>query len=192
MPIYKTVKAVERLYRELDAEQAKIRKIAPMSCPSGCVKCCLGKNVSAAPLEFLPYAYAQYKAGTLEDLYWKYKESTREGCLLLDYDELTQNGKCGAYQNRGLVCRLFGASAKTDKNGNKAYIGCSILKEELAKTPEKQAMIEAKVPTASEYYTHLRGIDVDYGSMLLPVNLAIIKALEIVYYHTRRYSKLTV
>lgn len=192
MPIYKTVKAVERLYRELDAEQAKVRKSAHLSCPSGCVKCCLGKNVSAAPLEFLPYAYAQYKAGMLEDRYWAFKDAQQEGCLLLDYDPLTQKGKCGAYQNRGLVCRLFGASSQTDKNGKRAYIGCTILKEELKKEPQKWPAVEAKMPIAAEYYTHLRGIDVDYGSMLLPVNLAIIKALEIVYHHTRRYSKQTV
>jgi uncharacterized protein len=192
MPIYKTVKAVERLYKELEVEQAKIRKVSQLQCPSGCIKCCLGKNVTAAPLEFLPYAYSLYKSGELEDSYWAFKSAQRDGCLLLDFDEGTQTGKCGAYLKRGLVCRLFGAASRIDKNGGKAYIGCTILKDELNKEPEIRPAVEAKMPIAAEYYTHLRGIDVDYGSMLLPVNLAIIKALEIVYHHTRRYSKQTV
>lgn len=189
MQIDKSVRAVERLLSEIDKTSQIFLSKTNIKCPSGCAKCCHGKNISATPLEFLPFAYNLYKQGKLEDMYWDFKSKFQVKCLLVEGDTGDDYGKCSVYEHRGVICRLFGNCSMLDKSGLKLYSACSILKSQIDDKGQFNLDLQKYAPVYSHYYMNLRAIDNNYGSMLFPVNMAIMKAMEIVYYNTRRKRK---
>lgn len=189
MQIDKSVRAVERLFSQIDQASHKFLKQVEVSCTQGCHKCCHGKNVYAAPLEFLPYAYHLYQNGQLENKYWELKFREGSGCHLVEGAEHSTSGKCSAYAFRGIVCRLFGNSSLVNKNGQKVYSACSVLKGQIEDQELFNARLQSFAPVYSDYYMRLRAIDNVQGGMLLPINLAIIKSMELVYNNTRRKRK---
>jgi uncharacterized protein len=192
MQIDKSVRDVERLFVQVDKATSSFTNQSGIKCPSGCTKCCHGKNVSAAPLEFLPYAYHLYQQGTLEDRFWELKTSSPEACFLVEGQKEELNGRCTVYQYRGLICRLFGSAAMIIKEEKKSFSGCSILKEQSLTLPAFEVAVQIAAPVYSDFYMQLRNIDNTYGSMMIPINMAILKSMEIVYYNTRRKRKRSV
>ncbi|HKM92180.1 MAG TPA: YkgJ family cysteine cluster protein [Prolixibacteraceae bacterium] len=185
MQIDKNVHDVERLFVQVDKAILHFVGQTSLHCPSGCATCCHGQKVSAAPLEFLPYAYSLYKLGLLEHQYWELKTSSIEGCFIID----RVNGRCSHYETRGLICRLFGNAAMVNREGHKAFSACRILKDQVSTLPTFDSILQNSAPVYSDFYMRLRNIDTTYGSMMIPVNQAILKAMEIVYYNTRRKRK---
>ena len=193
MQIDKSVRAVERLFSEVDKSTQNFFKNVSLKCPTGCTKCCHGQKVAAAPLEFLPYAYSLYKEGKLEEQYWNLKtRSSASGCFLIEGDDPNGPGRCSAYAYRGMICRLFGSSASIHKNGTKIYSGCSILKSQIDEVSKFDSALQKYAPVYSDFYMKLRAIDNEYGAMMFPINLAILKSMELVYYTTRRKRKRSV
>lgn len=192
MQIEKNVRAVERIYAKIDKASKKFLDASGVGCPSGCSRCCHGKNVSASPLEFLPFAYRLYLSGTLDDRYWDLKTLQQQRCFLVEGETPETNGKCSEYADRGVVCRLFGNGASVMKTGRKSYSGCSILKSQIVDKEKFDLKLQKLAPVYSDYYMKLRAIDNQYGAMLFPINLAILKAMEIVYYSTRGKRKRSV
>ncbi|MBN2806102.1 MAG: YkgJ family cysteine cluster protein [Prolixibacteraceae bacterium] len=189
MQIEKSVRAVERLLKEIDQDSSRFLNQVEVRCPTGCNKCCHGKNVAATPLEFLPYAYHLFKTGELEDKYWELKLKEGTSCVLVEGDEHSLTGQCSIYEHRGVICRLFGNCASVDKSGQKQYSACSILKGQIVDKEKFQLTLQASAPVYSNYYMKLRSIDNTHGSMLFPINIAILKSLELVYNNTRRKRK---
>jgi Fe-S-cluster containining protein len=192
MQIEKNVRAVERIYAQIDKAGKKFLDATKVQCPSGCARCCHGKNVSASPLEFLPFAYKLYLNGTLDDRYWDMKGLQQQRCFLVEGETLESNGKCSEYAHRGVVCRLFGNGASVLKTGRKSYSACTILKSQIADQEQFDLNLQKLAPVYSDYYMKLRAIDNQYGAMLFPINLAILKAMEIVYHSTRGKRKRSV
>ncbi|GIV37956.1 MAG: hypothetical protein KatS3mg032_2335 [Cyclobacteriaceae bacterium] len=56
MTLPEKVQAVEQLFAELDEAMMRFRERINLSCPAGCVKCCLKPEIEATVLEFLPLA----------------------------------------------------------------------------------------------------------------------------------------
>lgn len=192
MQIEKSVRAVERLYAQVEKATSAFNGQSGIKCPGGCTKCCHGKKVSAAPLEFLPFAYHLYQQGTLEDRYWELKTGVFDACFLVEGNKDEYNGKCTEYLHRGLICRLFGSAAMINKDGKKSFSGCTILKDQSQAIPNFELSVQKTAPIYSQFYMQLRAIDNDYGSMMIPINQAILKSMEIVYYNTRRKRKRSV
>lgn len=185
MQIDKNVHDVERLFVQVDKAISRFVSQTNLHCPSGCATCCHGQKVSAAPLEFLPYAFSLYKLGLLEDQYWELKTSSIEGCFIVD----RVNGRCAHYDKRGLICRLFGNAAMINREGSKSFSACHILKEQVSTVANFDLVLQKTAPVYSDFYMQLRNIDTTYGSMMIPINQAILKAMEIVYFNTRRKRK---
>lgn len=177
-------KSVLHVYAELEKKNEQLLKNLEIGCVLGCGKCCEYKDISATPVEFLPYALSLFDNGTLEDTFWKIKEQKSEGCVLLCRNG-ESHGLCSQYELRGLICRLFGNAAVTDKYGKKQYIGCHLLKERFQSSTKFQDVIDKYAPISFDFQTKMELIDIEYGTMFLPINEAIMKALEIVYYNTR-------
>lgn len=196
MSLVKKVKAVERLFDRLDAEIADVKNTTGLGCVAFCGRCCTKPDIEATVLEFLPFAYYTFKEGKALEL----RETLCS--LLADQDSLCilfaptisgQPGFCTDYVHRGLICRLFGFSARTAKTGQREWLSCGEMKahksDELGRVNE---LLESgsHVPMASDYGYSLLSIDRDLGSLRMPINLAIRKALEYVlsYYAYRRRS----
>jgi uncharacterized protein len=199
MSLIRKVRSVLSLFKELDEEISAFSEESGLKCRSGCGECCLYPNVHATILEFIPFAYKmvlQEKAfDLLESL--KSNEADSSYCIIYNPFTLTSNqGHCSDYGNRGLICRLFGYSANTQKDGSHKMITCTIIKSTHPGFFNNETKLIANskhLPIASEYYSRLQSVDHSLALETYPINIAIRKALEYVlsYYTYRKPPKLS-
>lgn len=189
--IAELVERVRALHRDLDNDIRNFQGLSGLHCRFGCGKCCLKPDIEATPLEFLPLAFELYQEGKAAD--WL-KDRNFESDICHAFNaEKEGMGKCTRYVDRGLICRLFGFSARRNKYGKKEIITCQIIKEEQADQYESAAhriQDDVHIPMATDYYTRLRGIDLILGGEQLPINKAIERALKVVtdYYYYKNQA----
>lgn len=193
MSIYRKVQAVEKVFSNLEREVAAFQNATGMKCLSGCGLCCKKPDIAATVLEFLPLAYQLYKNGKayewLEEL-----QSERNNPICKAFRPFVSEGDrgfCGQYEDRGLICRLFGFSAMLDKQGAPQLVTCKTIKTEFAEAYQNgvKHITEGKpVPVMRNFYFQLRAIDAELGQRLMPINQAILEALKVVlsYYAYRQ------
>ncbi|WP_332912948.1 YkgJ family cysteine cluster protein [Algoriphagus boritolerans] len=131
MNLFEKSQAVRKLFQKLEEESRQFHAESGMGCISGCGFCCVNPDVPASPLEFLPLAFDLYEKGIAEEIANQLALQDQLGnCVVYrpQKDDPTK-GFCGNYANRGLICRLFGASARRTKYGQKELITCKILKK---------------------------------------------------------------
>ncbi len=192
MSIERRVQLVEKLFYQLDQESAQFEQSSGMSCVSGCGKCCTYPDIEASPLEFLPWAFHLFLNGEALKTLIMLKKTTSPTCLIYKPLSIVDQGRCSSYKYRGLICRLFGFAANTDKYGNLRLATCKIIKEGQAANYNSTSKAIAKglyVPIFTEYYMQLNQIDFHLGNIILPVNKALKMALEEVlqYYAYRPF-----
>jgi len=179
------VAAVEEVFKNLDREIAQFQSWSTLHCKFGCGKCCFKPDIEATILEFLPFAFHLYKQNQAEQWLEKLSESDSSICLILNP---TQEGAglCTEYPYRGLICRLFGYSARTNKYGKRELVTCQIIKTEQS-TAYAQAEVKIEsgeeVPVMSQYYMQLHAIDFELTRDFYPINVAIRKAVETVLHY---------
>ncbi|MDO6739118.1 YkgJ family cysteine cluster protein [Wenyingzhuangia sp. 2_MG-2023] len=192
MSIEQRVQLVEHLFHQLELESAQFQKASGMSCVSGCGKCCSHPNIEASPLEFLPWAFHLFLNGEAEKTLQILKQTQTTNCIVYKSLSVIDQGRCSAYQYRGLICRLFGFAANTDKYGSLRLATCKIIKEGQADKYNSTSQAIAKglyVPVFTEYYMQLNQIDFNLGNKLLSINKALKMALEeVLQYYTYRTS----
>jgi len=183
------VNEVEAVFQKLDEEIAAFQSSTGMHCKFGCGKCCFKADIEATPLEFLPFALHLYKEGRAKEWYDKLASSEETLCAILNP---THNGAglCSEYKHRGLICRLFGYSARTTKYEKKELVTCQVIKTEQTGEYEKGVeLIEdgGSVPVMNNFYMQLHAIDRDMTTELYPINIAIRKAIEsVLHYYAYR------
>ena len=183
------VAAVEEVFQKLDQEIAQFQSWSSLHCKFGCGKCCFKPDIEATILEFLPFALHLYKNNQAEVWLDKLINSDSSICLILNPTQEAA-GLCSEYPYRGLICRLFGYSARTNKYGKKELVTCQIIKteqNEAYKQTELKIEEGSDVPVMNQYYMQLHGIDFELTRDFYPINMAIRKAVETVlqYYAYR-------
>ena len=179
------VRAVEQVFEKLDQEISTFQSWSGLNCAWGCGKCCFKPDIEATILEFLPFAHYLYTQHLAMEWYEKLKESESSLCLILNP---TQGGAgmCSQYKHRGLICRLFGYSARTNKYGAKELVTCQIIKTEqgtnFERATERIAGGEV-IPVMSQYYMQLHAIDVELTREFFPINEAIRRAIEVILHY---------
>jgi Fe-S-cluster containining protein len=137
-------------------------------------------------LEFLPFAHHLYEQDQAFTWLDKLKESDQAVCHILDPTQAGV-GLCSEYRHRGLICRLFGYSARVNKYGKRELVTCQIIKSEqqgaYEAAQEKVGGEEAVIPVMNQYYMQLHAIDPDLARNFYPVNQAIRKAIETVLHY---------
>jgi uncharacterized protein len=180
------VRAVERVFDKLDREIAAFQSMSGLHCARGCGKCCFKPDIEATILEFLPFALHLYSQHQAEEWLEKLKESDSSLCLILNPIQ-GGAGMCSEYRHRGLICRLFGYSARINKYGKKELITCQIIKTEQRENFEAtEAKISGglePVPVMSHYYMQLHSIDEELGREFFPINEAIRRAIEVILHY---------
>ena len=192
MSIERRVQLVENLFYQLEQESAQFQEASGMSCVSGCGKCCAYPDIEASPIEFLPWAFHLFLNGEAEKTLKTLNETNSPTCLIYKPSSIIDSGRCSDYKYRGLICRLFGFAANTDKYGKLRLATCKIIKEGQADKYNSTAEAITKglnVPTFTAYYMQLNQIDFRLGNIMLPVNKALKMALEEVlqYYAYRSF-----
>ena len=188
----KKVAAVLEVLENLDKEISSFQGWSGLSCKWGCGKCCFKPDIEATPLEFLPFALHLYKTDSAEAWLSRLEAQETAGnplCLILDPLQHGA-GMCSRYAYRGLICRLFGYSARTNKYGQKELVTCQIIKTEqsdLYETANQRLLHGSNVPVMSHYYMQLYAIDFQMAQEFFPINKAIKKAIEaILHYYAYR------
>ncbi|WP_282591977.1 YkgJ family cysteine cluster protein [Gaoshiqia sediminis] len=177
---------MQKVLNDVVLHTEKFSKSGGLSCPSGCHLCCLKKDISATPLEFLPLAYHLFRNGQAEAFYDRLEQLPNDNLCSL-FSALGQtNGGCSQYRFRGLICRLFGYSANLDKQSQTRLVTCKTIKESESYRQLKPAQL-TKAPKATDYYMRLAAIDFSLANEHRQINEAIRRALEIVmtYYQYR-------
>lgn len=176
---------VEALFDKLDAEIAAFQDATSLHCKWGCGQCCFKPDIEATILEFLPFALHVYREGGAEAWLEKLKSGNDPVCLILSPTRQGQ-GLCSVYRHRGLICRLFGYAARTNKYGEKELVTCSLIKTEQAEAfaaAGRKIAAGLPVPVMSQYYFQLTAIDPDLSREFYPINVAIRKAIETVLHY---------
>jgi len=183
------IKAVEDVFRGLDQEIGSFQGWSGLGCKFGCGKCCFKPDIEATILEFLPFAQHLHEHGQAFEWLEKIKNSDSSICTILNPLQ-GGVGMCSQYEYRGLICRLFGFSARTNKYGKKELVTCQIIKEENA---ENFAVAVEKiehgsaVPVMNQHYMRLHGIDFELTREFFPISEAIKRAIEVIlHYHAYR------
>jgi uncharacterized protein len=179
------VAQVETVFAALDAEIATFQSSSHLHCKLGCGKCCFKPDIEATILEFLPFAYHLHQNNVTEEWLKKMNDTESELCPILNP---TQGGAglCSEYNYRGLICRLFGYSARTNKYAQKELITCQIIKTEQKENfelAEKKIAGNGSIPVMSQYYMQLHSIDFELGAHFYPIKIAIQKAIETVSHY---------
>lgn len=185
MNLLEKIHATEEVFKKLDGEIAAFQKDSTLHCKSGCGKCCFKSDIEATTLEFLPFAHYLYKEGKAEAWYEKLNASDSSICHILNPTQ-SGAGLCSEYQHRGLICRLFGYSARTNKYGKKELVTCQIIKTEQGEAyQDTVSKIEegAEVPIMNQFYMQLHGIDFELTRDFYPINTAIQHAIETVLHY---------
>lgn len=194
MTIEGKVKLVEQLFQKLEHEIEHFQSESKLHCILGCGKCCTTPDIDASPLEFLPWAFHLFLNGKAEETLEELNKKTNLSCHL--YRPLTivdtTSGSCSNYAYLGLICRLFGYAASRDKYGKLRLATCKIIKENQQESYLNT--VEAignglYVPIFSDYYMNLSQIDYGLGTLILPINQALKRAIEEVlqYYAYRPF-----
>ncbi len=186
MPILKKIQDVNKVLHQADNHILNFRSHSKLACAKNCGHCCIKTDISATILEFLPGAYHMYTSGQCDTILKRIALNKNNQCVF--YTPFSNGGFCSHYHDRGLICRLFGYSAKTDKYGNRILSTCKSIKN-LIENNKLQVDL-ALAPEMSDYYMELFGIDPQLSIQYFPINEAIKKAIEIVSLHFQ-YEKTT-
>ncbi len=179
------VKLVEEVLSQLDNEISRFQGWSGLHCSFGCGKCCFKPDIEATILEFLPFAWHLHSIGQSETWREKLLNSGSSVCVVLDPIQAGA-GLCSQYKHRGLICRLFGYSARTNKYNQKELVTCQVIKTEQTESYEKATREIGggqQVPVMSDYYYRLQAIDGDLTRQFYPINTAILKAIETVMHY---------
>lgn len=185
MSIDEKVAAVKAVFGKLDLEISAFQEKTTLHCKFNCGKCCFKPDIEASVLEFLPFAHHLYHSGNAEKWYERLRTETTSLCLILDPVKIGQ-GLCTEYEYRGLICRLFGYSARTNKYGTRELVTCQIIKTEQGaqyQAAEKMVGEGGNVPVMSEYYMQLFAIDDQMAREFFPINEAIKRAIEVILHY---------
>ncbi|MBT1702268.1 YkgJ family cysteine cluster protein [Chryseosolibacter indicus] len=185
MELIEKVKAVEEVFNDLDNKIAAFQSKSTLHCKFGCGKCCFKSDIEATALEFLPFALELYKNNVAYEWLERLQNTDTSLCLILNPTK-EGAGLCSEYTYRGLICRLFGYSARTNKYGKKELVTCQVIKTEQAEAYEK-SKIEVEedeiAPVMNQYYMKLHGIDYQLAQDFYPINKAIQRAIETVLHY---------
>jgi Fe-S-cluster containining protein len=186
------VRAIRRVYARLDADIERMQKASRLHCLSGCGECCKKPDIEATPVEFLPLALDYFDRGEAESVHEQLGDSSTT-CFVFRPHLTSFGGLCNAYPDRGLICRLFGFTARVNRLNQPELVTCKFIKSEQAKEFESwntQMASGASVPIMTNYYSRMASIDPGLNTMM-PINQAMRKALEVVmhYYAYRKRRK---
>ncbi len=176
------VKFLFKLYQKLDHHIRMFQKTSGLKCREGCGQCCESPKVTTSILELLPVAFHLWQNNQAQAWLDEVRSKNTSGACVFYKPDIQKPGlgRCSIYYFRPLICRLFGFSAKSDKQGKKQLLTCPIIKERYSKTIaelENDSTQEKFIPKTTDYTMHMQGIDPAL-SQELPINEAILKALE--------------
>lgn len=182
MNLLEKAAAVEGVLHELDDAVKGFQEWSSLKCKVGCGKCCTKPDIEATPLEFLPLAKHIWDDGKASDWIESFETNAESKVCLILNPHQQGVGHCSEYMYRGLICRLFGFSARLNKYNKKDLLTCTTIKTEQSDNYQSAQLNihESPVPMVANFYSKLSYIDPVMAQQFMPINKALLKALELV------------
>jgi len=173
------------LYQELDQEIAQFKAHSGLNCRESCGLCCLrpSEEILCTLLELIPVARDLFQEG-LASLVWEQAQKAGGESRCVFYEPQPESpfaGRCGRYTVRPLLCRLFGFSGFRDKRSRVLLTASRVMKEDFPEVVKKaqESMDEGlAIPLSSDWATRLAGIDPSLTQERMPLNVALMRAIE--------------
>ena len=161
---------VMALYLKMSEESVLFQKKTQTGCIAGCGKCCKNPQVVASPLEMLPLALEVLKDPNKEEIVSSLDSPSCAFFRSLGGD----NGSCGEYKHRPVVCRLFGWSKVNSKTGKSLSV-CEAIKKG-GNPPSPDFTVSA--PDIAQWAAQVRELEPYLGDTLYPINKALKVMIE--------------
>jgi Fe-S-cluster containining protein len=179
---------VRAVLAEIDQGTTLFARRSGLACPAGCGQCCENPQVETTVLEALPLAYWLLTRPEGADAATEALAAVREGgerrhCLFYapTAGAAPGQGRCSVYEHRPGLCRLFGFAARLDRRGFKEPVICRIHRQSNpAAVEEAHRLADQNVamPTFYEFSTRFALLEQNLGTEQLPINEAILRAIE--------------
>lgn len=183
-PTDPALQALIDFYRDTSAEFSSAQTASGLACPSDCGACCKTADVSATVFEMLPMALALHRNGRAEEVFELIQATPAGICPMFQgHDTDPKKGRCGAYETRPLVCRIFAVARRSNKYGDSDLVLCKELKQaypELAQSLLGQAQL---LPSVNQAYSKMTSLHPSAMERSLHIRQALGLALEKVLYH---------
>jgi Fe-S-cluster containining protein len=178
-----------RLYREVDKTVGRFCQTTGIRCIPSCGRCCQTSNVDSTILEVMPLAFRIWIDGRLDEVLSRLAADNDDVCIFyMPAGSDSGKGSCSVYSLRPLMCRLFGFSARIDKNGVPQLITCTHIKQRYPANYRKaldHLAAGREFPVMSDFAMRLSALGLDAGGRRLPINVAVRQALERIGFITR-------
>lgn len=166
------------IYQAADRATDAVVAATGLGCPTGCGACCVRTPPHVSVSDVAPLARDAIARGEGEALLARAQAIGAGVCALFAPGQLP--GGCTVYAIRPVICRLFAFAAVRDKHG---ALELAICREHKAADPEAPARVAAwlaaggEAPVFAEVQQDAHDPD-DGPAELLPINLALVRALE--------------
>lgn len=169
---------LKNLYQEMSDTFSTYQKSTGWNCLNSCGRCCLNPEIEATLYEMIPMALSIYDEGKLDEWIEKLTTTTQQYCLAYVHGEKEGEGKCGHYHDRPAVCRMFGVAGYRNKKNEVTLSICKFIKENNSITEAPTNLDVNKTPMMVEWSFKLASLDQRLIQEKLPINQALLKALE--------------
>jgi len=150
------MRTLSELYTQIELETSSFCKQHEIDCAEGCGTCCehFMPDITTAEARLVAaYLLFVKRDRALMDRVLEFAGNTSGPCPLYRFDSPYH---CSVYAARPLICRLFGACASQDKEGNALFRRCRFNKEE---TMPLLLKFTEDVPVMQDYSYALRSLD---------------------------------
>ena len=179
-----TANSIMADFARIDAKIDRTVRATGIGCPPGCGKCCTSPTVDSSEAELLPLALELIRQGKAESVLERLAAAKQNGdptCVLFQRTVPDGSlGRCGMYEHRPGLCRLYGFSGARYETGEREWRPCSHMR---AMKPEMEAALREPppecMPVIADELRHLRS---SYGSPSdqapIPINEALSRAIS--------------
>lgn len=167
-----------KLYQEMSDSFSSYQASTGLSCLPSCGRCCLNPEIETSPFEMIPLALKLYEEGKHTEWMENIQNSKQKHCLIYVPGQREGEGKCGHYEMRPGICRMFGVSGLYDKNHDVTLSICKHIKEKYDVKGRSTSLDLESTPIMQEWFFKLGTLDQKLLQERLPINEALLKALE--------------
>ena len=179
MPFQKLSEKIQNQLLETSTEFSNFQSMSEKPCPSGCIQCCLKKDISCSPYELLPMALHIIETNRADEVLKRACDYNEDKCLFITINDSDRKlGFCEEYEYRPFICRAFGVSARHDKNNEIEFSLCKILNDLYPDQNVLQNLKNGDVPFIETIKQRLQVIDPKLLEREVPIHKGIVTVLE--------------
>jgi Fe-S-cluster containining protein len=167
-----------KIYQEMSDSFSFYQSSVGLNCLPSCGRCCMNPEIEASLHEMIPMALVIFKSGKCNEWIDKLTLAKNSLCLALIPGEKEGEGKCGYYQERPSLCRMFGVAGYINKHHKVSVSICKYIKEAHQFTNFPTHHKEDEIPIMSDWSLKLMALDPRLNQDKMPINNALLLALE--------------